>query len=72
MYCDGAKSTCAMKVKSSTNSAVMSFLMAIENNEARSQGIVADEVEKTIRNVGKMVKQGMSNTDATIIEIMSA
>ncbi|PQJ61598.1 serine dehydratase subunit alpha family protein [Photobacterium angustum] len=72
MYCDGAKSTCAMKVKSSTNSAVMSFLMAIENHEAQSQGIVAEDVETTIRNVGKMVRFGMVNTDATIIDIMSA
>ncbi|EAR53750.1 hypothetical protein SKA34_09278 [Photobacterium sp. SKA34] len=72
MFCDGAKSTCAMKVKSSTSSAVMSTLMALDYNEARCQGIVADDVEKTIRNVGKMVREGMVNTDKVIIEIMSA
>ncbi|KJG01117.1 serine dehydratase subunit alpha family protein [Photobacterium angustum] len=72
MFCDGAKSTCAMKVKSSTSSAVMSTLMALDYNEARCQGIVADDVEKTIRNVGKMVREGMANTDKVIIEIMSA
>ncbi|PSU74863.1 serine dehydratase subunit alpha family protein [Photobacterium phosphoreum] len=72
MFCDGAKSTCAMKVKSSTSSAVMSSLMAIDNHEAHDQGIVANDVETTIRNVGRMVTEGMANTDRTIIKIMSA
>ncbi len=72
MFCDGAKSTCAMKVKSSTSSAVMSSLMAIDNHEAHAQGIIANDVETTIRNVGRMVTEGMVDTDRTIINIMSA
>lgn len=72
MVCDGAKSTCAMKVKTSTSSAVNGFLMAMSNNEAHDQGIVAHDVEKTIRNVGKLVTTGMGVTDSTIIDIMSA
>lgn len=72
MVCDGAKSTCAMKVKTSTSAAVNGFLMALRCNEAHNQGIVADDVETSIRNIGKLVTAGMSVTDSTIIDIMSA
>ncbi|WP_153448636.1 L-cysteine desulfidase family protein [Vibrio algicola] len=72
MVCDGAKSTCAMKVKTSTSAAVTGFIMALNSQQAQSQGIVAQDVEKSIRNVGRMVTMGMTGTDATIIDIMSA
>ncbi|MEZ9245244.1 serine dehydratase subunit alpha family protein [Vibrio lentus] len=72
MVCDGAKSTCAMKVKTSTSAAANGFLMAMRCNEAHNQGIVADDVETSIRNIGKLVTAGMSVTDSTIIDIMSA
>ncbi|ENM5746576.1 serine dehydratase subunit alpha family protein [Vibrio mimicus] len=72
MVCDGAKSSCAMKVCTSSSAAVRSFMMALHNNTVSGQGIVAAEVEQTIKNVGTMVSQGMSVTDSIIIEIMSA
>ena len=72
MVCDGAKSTCAMKVKTSTGSAVNAFMLAIQSTAAQDQGIVAEDVEHTIRNIGQLVTLGMSNTDTTIIDIMSA
>ncbi|WP_076409662.1 serine dehydratase subunit alpha family protein [Shewanella sp. UCD-KL12] len=72
MVCDGAKSTCAMKVKTSTSSAVNAFILAIQSSAAKEQGIVAENVERTIRNIGKLVTHGMGTTDTTIIDIMSA
>lgn len=72
MICDGAKSTCAMKVKTSTSAAVTGFIMALNSHKAHGQGIVAHDVEKSIINIGRMVTVGMSETDATIIDIMSA
>ncbi|WP_025821420.1 L-cysteine desulfidase family protein [Shewanella marina] len=72
MVCDGAKSTCAMKVKTSTNSAVSAFLMAMHSQHVENQGIVGRNVEQTISNVGKLVSIGMQRTDAAIIDIMSA
>lgn len=71
MLCDGAKSTCAMKVKTSTSSAVTSFILAMQNKEVHNQGIIADEIESSIRNVGQLVTTGMQATDTTIINIMS-
>lgn len=72
MVCDGAKASCAMKVSTSSGAAVRGFLMALNSHAVSGQGIVAGNVEQTIRNVGQMVKDGMSATDSTIIDIMSA
>ncbi|MDK9739332.1 L-serine ammonia-lyase, iron-sulfur-dependent, subunit alpha [Vibrio sp. D404a] len=72
MVCDGAKSSCAMKVCTSSTAAARSFMMALQNKSVSGQGIVAKEVEQTIKNVGEMVSSGMLGTDATIIDIMSA
>ncbi|GAB7230328.1 L-serine ammonia-lyase, iron-sulfur-dependent, subunit alpha [Vibrio rotiferianus] len=72
MVCDGAKSSCAMKVCTSSTTAVRSYLMAMGNHSVKNQGIVGDEVEQTIRNVGSMVRLGMPYTDKSIIDIMSA
>ncbi|PKQ79898.1 hypothetical protein CJP16_08095 [Aeromonas sobria] len=72
MVCDGAKASCAMKVSTSSGAAVRGFLMALNSHSVSGQGIVSDNVDQTIRNVGQMVKDGMSATDTTIIDIMSA
>ncbi|MDF4433031.1 L-serine ammonia-lyase, iron-sulfur-dependent, subunit alpha [Vibrio parahaemolyticus] len=72
MVCDGAKSSCAMKVCTSSTTAVRSYLMAMGNHSVKNQGIVGEEVEQTIRNVGSMVRFGMPYTDKSIIDIMSA
>ncbi|MBW3531611.1 MULTISPECIES: serine dehydratase subunit alpha family protein [unclassified Shewanella] len=72
MVCDGAKASCAMKVSTSSSAAVRSFLMALSSHNVSGQGIIATDVEKTIKNIGKMILNGMSSTDVTIIDIMSA
>ncbi len=72
MVCDGAKASCAMKVSTSSGAAVRGFLMALNSHSVSGQGIVSDNVDQTIRNVGQMVKDGMSATDSAIIDIMSA
>ncbi len=71
MVCDGAKASCAMKVSTSSSAAVRSFLMALNSQNVSGQGIIATHVEKTIKNIGQMVLNGMSSTDVTIINIMS-
>ncbi|MGR5127030.1 L-cysteine desulfidase family protein [Photobacterium swingsii] len=71
MVCDGAKATCAMKVGSSSQAAVKSMLLAMNNHAAAMQGVISRDVEKTIRNIGRMVSVGMGQTDKEIIEIMS-
>ncbi|CAM3683891.1 Serine dehydratase alpha chain [Vibrio aerogenes CECT 7868] len=72
MVCDGAKSSCALKVCTASGVAVRAFLMAIQDKVVTGQGIVAHDIEQTIRNVGQLVSHGMADTDVTILEIMSA
>ncbi len=72
MICDGAKATCAMKVRTATQAAINAFFMALQYHEAHHLGIVADDIETSIRNLGRLVTQGMQSTDHTIIDIMSA
>ncbi|MCL1160477.1 L-serine ammonia-lyase, iron-sulfur-dependent, subunit alpha [Shewanella chilikensis] len=72
MVCDGAKASCAMKVSTSSSAAVRAFLMALNQHAVSTQGIVAADVEQTIKNLGQMICDGMVSTDNTIISIMSA
>ncbi|SON52444.1 serine dehydratase subunit alpha family protein [Vibrio tapetis] len=72
MVCDGAKSTCAMKVGSSSQAAMKGMLLALNNQSIDDQGVIANDVEKTIRNIGRMVSTGMAITDKEIIDIMSS
>ena len=72
MVCDGAKSTCAMKVHTAAQSAYKCCFLALAGHGVTNQGIVSDDVEKTIDNLGAMVTKGMKQTDEKIIEIMRA
>ncbi|HHO0801560.1 TPA: L-serine ammonia-lyase, iron-sulfur-dependent, subunit alpha, partial [Aeromonas hydrophila] len=73
IICDGAGSACSMKVSTSTSAAVKSSLMAINNlHVPQSEGIVSDDVDQTIANLGRLSKQGMLDTDIEIINIMRA
>jgi L-cysteine desulfidase len=72
MICDGAKASCAMKVSTSSCAAVRAFLMAMNSRSVSGQGIIAKDVEQTIINIGQVVSHGMTSTDTTIINIMSA
>ena len=52
MVCDGAKSTCAMKVNTAAQAAYKACFLALAGHGVVNQGIVADDVEKTIDNLG--------------------
>lgn len=70
MMCDGAKQGCALKVYSGTSAAVQAALLSMKGIKTRNDGIVEDDIEKTIRNVGKIGSVGMEQTDKTILNIM--
>ena len=71
MVCDGAKVGCAMKVASGVSCAVQSAVLALRDTCIPStDGIVEDDVEKTIRNVGAIGSAGMKTTDSMILDIM--
>ena len=69
--CDGAKASCALKVATGAGSAVQAAMLAAADRRVPgSEGIVSDEVEQTVRNLGRMSKPGMVETDRTILGIM--
>ncbi len=71
MVCDGAKVGCAMKVASGVSSALQSAVLAREGICISEQdGIIEKDIEKTIRNLGKIGSVGMQNTDNMILDIM--
>ena len=71
MVCDGAKVGCAMKVASGVSCAVQSAVLALRGTCIPStDGIIEDDVEKTIRNLGAIGSVGMKTTDRMILDIM--
>ena len=71
MVCDGAKVGCAMKVASGVSCAVQSAVLALRGTCIPStDGIIDDDVEKTIRNVGAIGSAGMKHADRMIMDIM--
>ena len=69
--CDGAKPSCAAKIAASVDAGILGYHMFRNNNEfKRGDGIVASNVENTIANVGILAKEGMQQTDRTILRIM--
>ena len=71
MVCDGAKVGCAMKVASGVSCAVQSAVLALRGTCIPStDGIIEDDVEKTIRNIGAIGSAGMKATDKMILDIM--
>lgn len=71
MVCDGAKVGCAMKVASGVSSALQSAVLACEGIcISEYDGIIEKDIEKTIRNLGRIGSVGMQNTDDMILDIM--
>ncbi len=70
MMCDGAKQGCALKVYSGVSAAVQAALLAMRGIKTHNDGIIEDDIEKTIRNVGLIGTAGMEQTDRTILNIM--
>lgn len=73
MICDGAKPSCALKIASGVSTASLSALMAIENKVVTAQeGIIDEDIDKTIRNLALIGKSGMLETDKIVLDIMTS
>jgi len=71
MLCDGAKSSCAAKIATALEAAIMSHEMSMQGRGfSPGEGLVGDNVERTIRNFGQVGSTGMRPTDVEIIKIM--
>lgn len=69
--CDGAKPSCAAKIAMAVESGIMGYEMMRSGHQFYGgDGIITKGVENTIRNVGRLARDGMSQTDREIIRIM--
>lgn len=71
MICDGAKETCSFKLSTSAGEAVLSAYLALENVIVKPKiGIIGSTIEETIEGLGILCKDGLSQTDNVIINII--
>ncbi len=71
IVCDGAKPSCAAKIASAVDAAIMAHYMSMDGQVFQpGEGLVKDSVESTIASVGRMGKVGMHPTDTEILNIM--
>jgi len=69
--CDGAKPSCAAKIAMAVEAGIMGYEMMLSGHQfLGGDGIITKGVENTIRNVGRLARDGMSETDKEIIRIM--
>jgi len=71
IVCDGAKPSCAAKIASAVDAAIMAQDMAFDGKSFKAgDGLVTEDVEGTISNIGRMGKLGMKSTDVEILNMM--
>ncbi|OQY47364.1 MAG: hypothetical protein B6240_06040 [Desulfobacteraceae bacterium 4572_87] len=71
LLCDGAKTSCALKVGEAASSGVKSALMALQGTVVKPvDGIIGQSPEETMGNLGKLVRSGLGGMDPAILNIM--
>ena len=71
ILCDGAKSSCAAKIATALEAALLGHEMSMERRTfLPGEGLVVDQVDKTIHNFGYIGSVGMRQTDIEIINLM--
>ena len=72
MLCDGAKPSCALKVASGASTAVMCAILAVDNRSVTEvEGIIDRSVDKSIKNMTAIGRDGMAETDKLVLDIMT-
>ena len=72
MICDGAKPSCALKISSGVSTALLSAVLAMEGRHVTSaEGIIDDDVDRSIRNLTVIGADAMCATDHMVLNIMT-
>jgi len=73
MVCDGAKSSCAAKIAAAVRTALLAFDMSLAGRTFQpGEGLVFGDVEETIAAIGRMGREGMRETDVSVLNLMLA
>lgn len=71
IVCDGAKPSCAAKIASSVDAALMAFHLSLQNKSfLPGEGIIKGDIEETIKSMGYIGRVGMRSTDTEILNVM--
>lgn len=72
MICDGAKPSCSLKISSGVSTAILSATLSMEGKHVTAaEGIIDEDVDKSIRNLTSIGKEAMCNTDDMVLNIMT-
>ncbi len=73
MICDGAKPSCALKLTSGVSTAILSAMLAMQGKCVSSvEGIIDDDVDRSIRNLVSIGADAMNETDRCVLDIMTS
>ncbi len=73
VICDGAKSSCALKIASSIEAAYLSKVLSLKGSVVSDRtGIIYESIEETIKNLSDIASQAMLETDKYIFKIMTS
>ena len=71
IVCDGAKASCAAKISAAVDAGILGFEMYRNGQQFYGgDGLVLKGVENTIRNISRLGRIGMKETDKEIISMM--
>lgn len=71
MVCDGAKASCAAKIASAVDAAIMAHHLSMRGLRFQpGEGIIQNDPQQTIRSLGYIGRVGMKSTDVEILNLM--
>ncbi|MCQ4635818.1 L-serine ammonia-lyase, iron-sulfur-dependent, subunit alpha [Anaerovorax odorimutans] len=71
IVCDGAKASCAAKIASALDAAIMAHNMSMRSRGFQAgEGFITEDIESTIANMGYIGREGMKTTDIEILKLM--
>ena len=72
IICDGAKPSCAAKIATAVEAGILGHDMYLQGQQFYGgDGVISKGVENTIRNIGRLGRDGMRETDKEILDIMT-
>jgi len=73
IVCDGAKTSCALKIVSSVDAAIVAHKLAMQSIVLEdNSGILKSGIEETLRALERLGREGMAETDDVILSIMQS
>ncbi|HBN27956.1 MAG TPA: hypothetical protein DEF85_09275 [Clostridiaceae bacterium] len=72
IICDGAKDSCSLKLSTSAEEAALSVFFALKGTIVKPNiGIISENVEKAIKNIGNLSREAFTTVDNVLINILN-